>query len=63
MSFNIPPPLNITNLFCNWLNGVSKQDKAHIRVSVWTLLWAIWNVPNDFTFNQKTSYHFYRLFL
>lgn len=25
MSFNIPPPANITNLFRNWLNGVPKK--------------------------------------
>jgi hypothetical protein len=28
MSFNIPPPSNITNLFGNWLNRVAKKDKA-----------------------------------
>ena len=28
MTFNITPPTNITNLFGNWLNGVSKEDKT-----------------------------------
>jgi fructose-specific phosphotransferase system IIC component len=27
MTFNLPPPANIANLFGNWLNGVSKEDK------------------------------------
>jgi hypothetical protein len=54
MTFNIPPPSNITNLFGNWLNGVAKKDKEHIRVGVCALLWAIWNVRNDFTFNKRS---------
>jgi hypothetical protein len=53
MSFNIPPPLNITNLFGNWLNGVPKKDKAYIRVGVCAVLWAIWKVRNDCIFNKK----------
>jgi hypothetical protein len=54
MAFNISPPKNITNLFGNWLNGVPKNDKAHIRVGVCALLWAIWNVRNDFIFNKSS---------
>jgi hypothetical protein len=53
MSFNIPPPFNITNLFGNWLNGVPKKDKAYIRVGVCAVLWAIWKVRNDWIFNKK----------
>jgi cellulose synthase/poly-beta-1,6-N-acetylglucosamine synthase-like glycosyltransferase len=54
MTFNIPPPSNITNLFGNWLNGVAKKDKGRIRVGVCALIWAVWNVRNDFIFNKKT---------
>jgi hypothetical protein len=54
MTFNIPLPSNITNLFGNWLNGVAKKDKDHIRVGVCALLWAIWNVRNNFTFNKRS---------
>jgi hypothetical protein len=53
MTFNIPPPLNITNLFGKWLNGVDKKSKAHIRVGVCALLWAIWNVRNNCIFDKK----------
>jgi hypothetical protein len=53
MTFNIRPPVNITNLFGNWLNGVANKDKGYIRVGVCALLWAIWNVRNDFVFNKK----------
>ena len=52
MAFNIYPPKNITNLFGNWLRGVAKKLKAQIRVGVCALLWAIWNVRNDYIFNR-----------
>jgi hypothetical protein len=45
---NINPPGNITNLFGNWMNGVHKKEKAHTRVGVCALLWAIWGMQNDF---------------
>jgi hypothetical protein len=54
MTFNIPPPANVSNLFGNWLNGVTKKNKGHIRVGVCALLWAIWNVRNNFIFNKKS---------
>jgi hypothetical protein len=30
LSFNLPPPKNITNIFGNWLAGVDKNEKAQI---------------------------------
>jgi hypothetical protein len=54
MTFNIPPQTNATNMFGNWLNGVAKKDKGHIRVGVCALLWAIWTVRNDVIFNRKS---------
>jgi hypothetical protein len=54
MTFNLPPPSSVSNLFGNWLNGVPKKDKGHIRVSVCALLWAIWTVCNDFIFNKRS---------
>jgi hypothetical protein len=48
MTFNLPPPSNISNMFRNWLNGIAKKDKGHIRVGVHALLWAIWTIRNDF---------------
>jgi hypothetical protein len=58
ISFNISPPSSISHLFGNWLQGVSKEDKVQIRVGACALLWAIWNVRNDFVFNisSKTSF-------
>jgi hypothetical protein len=32
MTFNIPPPLNITNLFGKWLNGVNKKVKLTLEL-------------------------------
>ena len=38
MAFNIHPPTSISNLFGNWLKGVSKKEKVQIRVGVCALL-------------------------
>jgi hypothetical protein len=54
MNFDIHPPANVTNLFGNWLKGVTKKDKGLIRVVVCALLRAIWIVRNDFIFNKKS---------
>jgi hypothetical protein len=51
ITFNIYPPANITNLFGNWL--LLKRIKVSLEL-VCALLWAIWNVRNDFIFNQKS---------
>jgi hypothetical protein len=53
MAFNIPPPLNIAIFFGNWLNWVSKKDKAHIRVGVCVVLWAVRKVHENCIFNTK----------
>jgi hypothetical protein len=52
LSFNLPPPKNITNMFDNWLAGVNKNERAQIRVGICALLWALWNVRNDYIFNR-----------
>jgi hypothetical protein len=39
-TFNISPPANFTNMFGNWLNGVNKNDKARICISVLALCWS-----------------------
>jgi hypothetical protein len=41
ISFNISSRTSTTNIFGNWLTGVSKNDKANILVGRCTLLWAI----------------------
>jgi hypothetical protein len=51
MAFNISPPLNIIDLFGNWLHGVDKREKARISA----LLWEIWNVRNGFVFNKPSK--------
>ena len=58
MTFSLPPPKNIKNLFGNWLNNVAKQDKIQIRVGVCALLWTIWNVRNDLIFNRTKTTSF-----
>ena len=40
-TFNITPPTSVSNLFGTWLNGVDKEIKARIRISVSAFLWAI----------------------
>jgi hypothetical protein len=55
---NIPPPLNITNMFVNWLNGMDKVSKAKIRMGVSAICWAIWNCRNNIIFNKQTGFNF-----
>jgi hypothetical protein len=62
MTFNIPPPTNITNLFGNWLHGMPKKDKVQIPVGVCAVLWTIWNKWNDIIFNSTTVCSFLQVF-
>jgi MFS-type transporter involved in bile tolerance (Atg22 family) len=48
MAFNIIPPTNVTNLFGNWLAWVEKKEKVQIQFGVCALVWAIWNIRNDY---------------
>jgi hypothetical protein len=57
-TFNIPPPANVTNMFGNWLNGVDKISKGHIRTGICALMWAIWNCRNDIVFNRSSNAKF-----
>jgi hypothetical protein len=43
LTFNMPPPSNIKNMFGKWLNGIDKFVKAQIRIGICALVWAIWN--------------------
>jgi hypothetical protein len=57
-AFNIPAPTSINNMFGNWLNGVSKCDKARIRIGIAALCWSIWTSRNDMVFNKQKSTNF-----
>jgi hypothetical protein len=35
------PPRSITNIFGNWLNGINKRFKKHIRVGAITFIWSL----------------------
>ena len=52
ISFNITPPNNITHFFGNWLKIIEKKELKLIGVGVCAVMWAIWNVCNDFVFNK-----------
>jgi hypothetical protein len=41
MAFNITPPLGISHMFGNWLDGVVKSEKINIRVGVCAIITAI----------------------
>jgi hypothetical protein len=45
-------------MFGNWLNGVSKCDKARIRIGIAALCWSIWTSRNDMVFNKQKSTNF-----
>ena len=57
-TFNIYPPSNIANMFGTWLNGIDRVTKAHIRIGVAAILWAIWNCRNDLVFNKTNFVHY-----
>jgi hypothetical protein len=45
-------------MFGNWLNGVDKISKGHIRTGICALMWAIWNGRNDIVFNRSSNAKF-----
>jgi hypothetical protein len=49
------PPRSITNIFGNWLNGIEKRFKKHIRVGAIAFIWSLWLCRNDKVFNDKNS--------
>jgi two-component response regulator (ARR-B family) len=57
LSYNIPPPANVTNMFGRWLNGVSKNDKQKIRIGVSAICWAVWRT-RDLVFNNQSGTNF-----
>jgi hypothetical protein len=62
-TYNIPPPINITNIFGNWLNGVNKKDRDHIRIGISAICWSIWTSRNDFVFNKQKGTNFLQVIL
>jgi hypothetical protein len=49
------PPLSIINIFENWLNGIDRRFKKHIRVWAIVFIWSLWLCRNDKVFNDKNS--------
>lgn len=58
VAYNLPPSTSIPKLFGNWLVGISKKLKGHIRVGVCALLRAIWIYRNDNIFNRSCYINF-----
>jgi hypothetical protein len=56
LSYNIPPPSNVTNMFGKWLNGVPKTDKQKIRIGFSAICWSIWTSRNDIIFNRNANF-------
>jgi hypothetical protein len=52
-TFGISPPINITNLFENWLNSIDAKTKAKIHIGVLALVWAVRNCQNNIVFNRN----------
>jgi hypothetical protein len=58
------PPCSIANIFGNWLKGIDKRFKKHIRdnrfkkhirVGTISFIWLLWLCRNDKVFNDKNS--------
>ena len=47
------PPTSVANIFGNWLNGIDKRDRVHIRVGAISLLWSLWLCRNSVIFEAK----------
>jgi hypothetical protein len=58
LTYNIPPPANVTNMFGKWLNGVCKDDKHKIRVGISAICWSVWRTRNDIIFNKQNGTNF-----
>jgi hypothetical protein len=57
-TYNIAPPINISNMFGNWLNGVDRNDKARIHIGVSALGWLIWICRNSIIFDKQKGINF-----
>jgi hypothetical protein len=62
MSFGISPPTSVINMFGNWLAGIPKKELMQVRVGVCAIIWAMWNVRNDFILANQRNHPFCRLF-
>jgi hypothetical protein len=55
MTFGLPPPKSIANLFWNWLSSLNKKDLKLIRIGICAIVWALWNARNDHVFNKPKA--------
>lgn len=49
------PPHSVANIFGNWLHGIDRRDRVHIRMGAIALLWSLWLCRNNLVFNAKLS--------
>jgi hypothetical protein len=63
LTFDSSPPMNVTNLFGNWLNNFDKKDVEQIRVGVCAIVWALRNARNDHIFNKQKVKSFLQVIL
>jgi hypothetical protein len=57
-TFSITLPMNVNNLFGNWLNGIDNKTKERIRVRVCPFIWIISNCHNEVVFNRCANPNF-----
>jgi hypothetical protein len=55
MTFGIPPPRNVSNMFGNWLTGLDKHVVKNVRIGACAIVWALWNSRNDHVFNKPKA--------
>jgi hypothetical protein len=63
LTFGLSPPMNVTNLFGNWLSNFDKKDVEQIRVGVCAIVWALRNTRNDHIFNKPKAKSFLQVIL
>jgi hypothetical protein len=55
MTFGLPPPKSVANLFGNWFSNLNKKDVKLIKIGVCAIVWALWNARNDHVFNKPKA--------
>jgi hypothetical protein len=52
VSFNLPPPTSIHDLFTGWVEGFNRKLKAQVLVGASVICWALWLTRNNIVFDR-----------
>jgi hypothetical protein len=55
ISFGFTPPMNVSDLFGNWLNGFHRKLRNQIMIGAAALCWALWLNRNEVVFIRTSA--------